>query len=261
MSEESAEKGARFENGLNEDIPGTCERKLTEKGREEKVRRLKNNQTARLAAVSKQRNALTGLMESENNLHLVYSELDVLNTLFREYQEAYNLHYRELTSEEDLDKELDHYESKEKSLLEFRKQVIEWISVAEHRLAGELELLSDGKSGSYKSSTRSRKSTCTTSSTRSARAKEKLRLAELQAEREMLNRKQALQAADEALRLETEIAKAQARERVYASLEDDQGNLENKDADIPVVELSQPKLMSSLEEFQDGDEGEKDRQA
>lgn len=33
---------------------------------------------------------------------------------------------------------------------------------------------------------------------------------------------------------------------MYASLEDDQGNLENKDADtVPVVEPSQPKLMSS----------------
>ena len=75
----------RFGNTLNEDIPGTRERRLTEKGREEKIRRLKNDQTAKLSAVSKQRNTITGLMECENNLHLVKSGLDVLNTLFREY--------------------------------------------------------------------------------------------------------------------------------------------------------------------------------
>ena len=207
MSENPTDEGAGFRNILNEDIPGTHERRLTEKGRDEKIRRLKNYHTAKLSAVSKQRNTITGLMACENNLHLVKSGLDVLNTLFREYQEAYDLHYRELVSEEDRDKELDRYENKERSLLEFRKEVVEWISVAEHRLARELDLLSEAESSSYKAShasTRSRKSTASSAS--SARAKEKLRLAELQAERKMLERKQALRAADEALTLETEIA-------------------------------------------------------
>ena len=66
--------------------------------------------------------------------------------------------------------------------MEFRKQVMEWISVAERRLAEELDhLLSEAKSGSSKSSlasTHSKKSSA--SSTSSARAKEKLKLAELQ---------------------------------------------------------------------------------
>ena len=53
-------------------------------------------------------------MENDNNLHLVKSEAIVLNTLFKEYQEEHDLHYRQLTSEEDQDKELNRYESKEK---------------------------------------------------------------------------------------------------------------------------------------------------
>ena len=60
-------------------------------------------------------------------------------------------------------------------------------------LARELDLLSDAQSGSYKEShvsTRSRKSAASSAS--SVRAKEKLRLAELQGEREMLEHKQAL---------------------------------------------------------------------
>ena len=246
MSQGSAAEGTGSGNASDEDDHETRERKLTEKGREEKLRRLKNGQTAKLAAVSKQRNAITSLMEEENNLHLVKSGINDLNTAFREYQEAFDLHYRELISEEDQDKELNRYESKEKSLLEFRKQVMEWISVAERRLAEEFDLLSEAKSSSRKSShasTHSNKSSA--SSTSSARAKEKLRLAELQAEREMLERKQALRAADEALKLETEIAKAKARERVYASLEEDHGNMEDKNEIVPNSKQSQPEFMAS----------------
>ena len=152
MNEEAVVEGAESGSVPNESIVDTPVRRLTEKGQEEKIRRLKNDQIAKISAVSKQRNALTRLMENENNLHLVKSEAIVLNTLFKEYQEAHDLHYRQLTSEEDQDKELNHYESKEKSFLEFRKQVMEWINIAERRLAEELDLLSDAKSGSSKSS-------------------------------------------------------------------------------------------------------------
>ena len=245
MNDEPVAEGAGPGFPPNESCPDTRVRKLTEKGQEEKLRRLKNDQTAKTTAVTKQRNALTNLMEDENNLHLVKSEVIVLNTLFKEYQEARDLYYCQLTSEQDQDRELDRYESKEKSFLEFRKQVMEWMNVAERRLTEELDLLSEVKSASSKSSrvsTRSKKSSA--SSTPSARAKEKLKLAELQAEKQMLERKQALRAADEALKLETEIAKAQARERVYADLEND-GNLENKDGIVPCLQQSEPKFMAS----------------
>ena len=45
--------------------------------------------------------------------------------------------------------------------------------------------------------------------------------------------------------LETEIAKAQTRQRVYASLEEDHGNLESKDDTVSDVKQNQPKFMSS----------------
>lgn len=112
-----------------------------EKGQEEKIRWLKNDRTAKMAGVSKQKNVLTSLMENENNLHPVKSEVIVLNTLFKEYQEVHDLHYYQLTSDEDQDKELDPYESKERSFLELRKQVVEWINVVERRLAEESDLL------------------------------------------------------------------------------------------------------------------------
>ena len=61
----------------------------------------------------------------------------------------------------------------------------------------------------------------------------------------MLERKQALRAADEALKLEIEIAKAEAREKVYASLEDDHSNLGDKVGIVPNAKQSEPKFMAS----------------
>ena len=102
MNEEPVVEGDESGSIPNENIADNHVRRLTEKGQ---IRRLKNNQTGKASAVSKQRNALTSLMENESNLHLVKSEAIVLNTLVKEYQ---------LTSEEDQDKELNRYERKEK---------------------------------------------------------------------------------------------------------------------------------------------------
>ena len=58
-------------------------------------------------------------MENENNLHLEKSSFEHV------IPEAHDLHYRQLTSEEDQDKELNRCESKDESFLEFRKEVME----------------------------------------------------------------------------------------------------------------------------------------
>ena len=50
MNVEGAESGSV----PNENIADTRVRRLTEKGQEEKIRRLKNDQTAKISAVSKQ---------------------------------------------------------------------------------------------------------------------------------------------------------------------------------------------------------------
>ena len=163
-----------IEDGTDGELPAVRVRKCTEKAQKERIRRLKAGQTTKLSAVTKKRNALTNLMAGENNLHLVKTDLVTLNTSFQEYQEAYELHYRELISEDDQDKEFNHYETKEKSFLKFRKQVMDWIVVAEHRLAEQFDLLSDVRSNSSGSSKASQRSkTSVSSSTKSARAKEK----------------------------------------------------------------------------------------
>ena len=88
MNKEPVVEGAESGSVPNENIGDIRVRRLTEKGQEEKIRCLKNDQTAKIAAVSKQRNALISLMENTNNVHLVKSEAIVLNKLFKECQET-----------------------------------------------------------------------------------------------------------------------------------------------------------------------------
>ena len=136
----------------SDELPDKRERKRTEKGQEEYLRLLKKNQTSAISAVSKKRSILTDLMGDENNLHLVKSELILLNTLFNQYQEAYERHYQELSSEDEQFTESSRHEAKENSVLEFRRQVIDWISLVEQRLTDQLDHLSDKGSVSSKSS-------------------------------------------------------------------------------------------------------------
>ena len=119
--ENAAKAGAdKADNNLTEQLSLTNgnkarQRTLTEKGREEKNRRLKGNQTAALSAVSRKRTELTRLMADETNLHLVKTELSNMNALFEHFQETYNLHYDELSSEGEQDRENQRYDTKRKS--------------------------------------------------------------------------------------------------------------------------------------------------
>ena len=200
---------------------------------------LKKNQTSAILDVCKKRSTLTDLMGDENNLHFVKSELILLNTLFSQYQEVYERHYEELSLEDEQFTESYRHEDEENSVLEFRRQVIDWISLVEQCLTDQLDHLLDKESESSKSS----KGTSRSKSSRtSAREKQKVRVAELLAEKTMFERKQALRAADEALRLETEIVKAKAIERVYADLELEKNpdNVESKEAMNTLSERIQP---------------------
>jgi hypothetical protein len=86
--------------------------------------------------------------------------------------------------------------------------------LAEHRLTEMADSLQENQSGVTKVSRSSRRSSriTSTSSKVSARAKEQIRLAEMLVEKSLLKKKKELQAAEQELKLDTEIAKAQARD-------------------------------------------------
>ena len=179
---------------------------------------LKRKQTTSLSAVTRTRNQISSLLVSDDNLHLVKSGLLTYDDLFLQYQKAHGIFYDALESDDDRDKELKRYHVHETIIHEFRNQLTNWIPTVEQRLSDQLEKSSSTTS---KSSRRSK-----ASSTRSAHAREKAKIAALLVEQEQqdaqleLQRKQqALEAEQQKLMLNIELGKARARERVYAEHE------------------------------------------
>ena len=171
------------EEALQDNL-GPRHRKLTEKGKEEKINRLKREETAALKAVTRKRTELSVLMIDANNLHLVKTGITALNDLFKEYLHACDLHLSELTPSEEMDEEQKHHNAKQRDILSYLNEVAAWITHSEQELSENLETQST-KSQSSKASSRM-----------SARDKERVKLAELHAEKSMLKQKQALQAAE-----------------------------------------------------------------
>ena len=66
-------------------------RKLTEKGEEENIRRLKQQQTNTLTAVSCKRTYIK-LMTDRRNLDVVKAELNQLDSLCKQFHDAHNLY-------------------------------------------------------------------------------------------------------------------------------------------------------------------------
>jgi hypothetical protein len=188
---------------------------------------LKQKQTTALGKVTRKRNEVVKLMLSVDNLHEVKNNLAEYDQLFILYQKAHGQLFDVLTSEDDQDRESKRYREHEAEISDFRKQVIDWISEAEHKLSDDLDHLSEKRtkrSGLSQSTHRSR-----TSSTLSARAREKAKLAALLVEREQQAKQfelqakqfelqtsmQKLQVEEKKLQLDLEISKAVARERVF----------------------------------------------
>ena len=169
-------------------------------------RHYKYKQTASLSRVTKKRNAITNLMVDEDNLHIVKSELMVFNEYCVMYQSAHVSLCDVLHSENDTDIEIKRYEDRQTSIIDFRGQVADWIRKAERHLSDDCE--SASRAGSARSSRSSQ-------STVSAIAIEKARIAELMIEKGMLRKQHNLRIQLDELTLEVEIAKAQARERIY----------------------------------------------
>ena len=194
---------------------------LTEKAQLERIHALKNKQTYALSNVTRCRNELANCMTDENNLHDVKTGLSKYNELCKLYQEAHEEYCEILQSESETDKEVKRFEDRQNSILEFRRQVSGWIKTAECTLSEQCDSVSSHGRSSY-SSRHSRHSKGTSRSSHSgrssvsARAKEKAKIAELTIEQSILMQKCQLKMQEDKLRLDAEIAKARARERIYA---------------------------------------------
>ncbi len=92
-------------------------RTATEKGKSEKIGRLRQRRITALCAVTRQRNALSALMTDSNNLHLVKLELSHLEERFAEYRKACEFHLKELIEGEAKQAVIEQNDSKEKDIL------------------------------------------------------------------------------------------------------------------------------------------------
>lgn len=201
-----------MDTGQAQDSLGPRQRIPTEKGKEERLNWLRRQRISALRAVSRKRTEVSELMVDINNLHLVKNELINLNDLIDQFKDAFHVYHSELTDEGDRDREYSHHDDKINDIMAYLRPVYAWVSQAEGRLADQLE----------RTSSKGSKSSSKASSRLSARDRERVRLAELKAERSMLKQKQALRAAEEDLELQLEIVKAEAREKALNEMDREQ---------------------------------------
>jgi hypothetical protein len=197
---------------------------MTEKAKLERIRMLKDRQTGALAAITKCHNELANLMADDENLHNVKFALEKLHKLYQSYQEIH-IEYREsLNPEADVEKEIKSFEDRQNSGLDFKERVTDWITRAELAIGDKLSSASwiSGSQKSYKS--RHSQSTKSTRSSVSARAREKAKIAELEIEKSLLKRKQDIKLQEDELRIEAELAKAKAREKIFGEDENEPVN-------------------------------------
>ena len=160
----------------------------TEKGKDFKVQLLKQSQTAALSAISRKRTEITHMMSDQNNIDLVRNELTTFDTLCQCYQEEHNNLYQALETTEEKDKSSLTLSLKDSESFEFRKQVLQWLTVGEQRINDQLDQILEQRSRASHSSCSSRRSHASKSS-RLLAAEERVKVAELLAERSMLSKK------------------------------------------------------------------------
>ena len=181
----------------------------TEKGKDFKVQLLKQSRTAALSAISGKRTEIIHMMSDQNNIDLVRNELTTFDTLCQRYQEEHNNLYQALETAEEKDQSSLKFSLKDSESFEFRKQVVQWLTVGEQRINDQLDQILEQRSRashSPRSSRSSRRSHASKSSRLSA-AEERAKVTELLAERSMLSKKFELQQAEEQLNLELKLRK------------------------------------------------------
>ena len=96
-------------------------RKLTEKGEAEKIRRLKQQRTNALTAVSRKRTDINKLMTDRRNLGVVKAQLNQLDSLCQQF------HDDKLARPKEREIAYRYFNDKESDIFEYRKEVTNWI--------------------------------------------------------------------------------------------------------------------------------------
>ncbi len=167
--------------------------------------------------LTKQINKIDSAAKTYDNSHEVQHELETLISLHSDLDEAYKNWQKELSDEQEKVEALKWYEEQRARVIEFQQTITQWLTEAKRNLEEQLD-----KQYFKPLSTSSSKSSHSKSSSASSKLKERLKVAELRAKAATLERKQRLENETEKLKLEEELAMAEAREQIYSRLEDEQ---------------------------------------
>ena len=207
--------------------------------RMERLRKLRNERGGVLSAVTAKRREIDNLLTDASNLEPVKVKLAEITLLFRKFVNTHDAYVAELVDEVQREESEVYFSEIEASMNFFCETVNDWLRITEATLH-DLQITPNDSVSQVGSKARpkpKRSSTGTTttrtSSISAARAKEAARIAELQAEVQALKQRQVLNETElhlkrqeydlrwkkEELELETEYAKAVAREDAYAQAE------------------------------------------
>ena len=208
----------------------------------ENLRSLKNTRRGHLANVTANVNGVQELLSDDRNLQEVKEKLAAAEEAFLKFKDAHLNYAAEIGSEEDKIECDEYFTSEERKFRDFYWTTSDWITRVEANLVAQsLQVDSEVKpedsvscggvgsltraSRTSKRSSRASSRVSRTSSLFVARAKEAARVAELKAERSMLDKRQVLEEQkfrlkQEELRLnlEAEIVKTVAKEQALAAI-------------------------------------------
>ena len=221
----------------------------------EKLRRLQNVRSGYLSTVSTRRNEIDALLSSEENVNLVKEKLPGFLAAVEAFKEAHLAYSSNLQDDTSVMRCQEQLNSESSRANLFCQRVQEWIKRSEELLRlnsqinpedsmSQIGSRATSKSSSRKSgrSSRSGSDRSSTSSLAFGRAKEAARIAELEAEAAVLEKRRSLeeqklrlQKEQERLTLETELAKSKAKEQVLSSIMD--AAMSERKLEAPVIGL------------------------
>jgi hypothetical protein len=147
---------------------------------------------------------IEGSITDWDNIHEVQNDLEVFSQQLVEFQASYEA-WSDLLSGEELVPVSDWYDEHFRIMNNCKVKIVDWIAVARYKIEEQM----DNKLSALKSSIESRRSAGSIHSSTSGRARERAKVAELQAKTAWLENE------SEKLRLQEELAIAQARERAF----------------------------------------------
>ena len=209
----------------------------------ERLRALKQSRSATKGLVTKAQNDVRNLMRDSTNVELVKTKLEDLNLIVEDFNNAHHAYHQNLSDEHAIKESNEYFEAVNQSMADLVNEVARWIepsinlpaetltsaTVEPPELKPEDSVSNVGSRASTKLSRRSGSVTSRASrasSISAAKTKAAAKRAVLEAEAANLERIQAIQREELSLQmkrkqveLQTEIAKAQAEEHVYAEAE------------------------------------------